>query len=279
MSNRPGMTTSRGSASAPPAQRDVALPGRGLTVVLILLGVMGVAIFGFAVWQVRREAPTRSPELAPDIRVTIPEGTNLADVGILLADAGVAVRGPLLTAENLQLEGELFPDTYRFAPVSSASTIIARMQKNYERRLAENNLSISRRQLIIASMLEKEVRTPEDMRLVAGIIEKRLAAGMALQIDAAVAYGVCRPEFIEGRYCNVSQANLVDNIPRDSAYNTYARAGLPAGPITNPGLAAIEAALNPQSSPSWYYLSAPDGTTIFSRTIEEHNRAKAIHLR
>lgn len=255
------------------------MSNRELTALLLIVCLAALGAFGFAVWQVRREAPIRSPELAPDIRVTIPEGTNLADIGILLADAGVAVRGPLLTPENLQLEGELFPDTYRFAPVSSASTIIARMQKNYERRLAENNLSISRRQLIIASMLEKEVRTPEDMRLVADIIEKRLDAGMALQIDATVAYGICRPEFIEGRYCDVSQANLVDNIPRDSAYNTYARTGLPAGPITNPGLAAIEAALNPQTSPSWYYLSAPDGTTIFSRTLEEHNRAKATHLR
>lgn len=204
-----------------------------------------------------------------DIKVTIPEGMNLADIERLLLVSDVKLSTPLLTKDNLALEGTLFPDTYRFDKNSSAQDVVVRMKKTYP----------DRDTLIIASLLEKEVKTESDMRLVAGIIKKRLAAGMALQIDATVAYGACYSKFQAGTYCDVSQVNVVDNIKRDSAYNTYARTGLPAGPITNPGARAIRAASNPETSDSWYYLSTPDGTTIFSRTLEEHNRARARYLR
>ena len=212
---------------------------------------------------------TRFEFVPNDVQATIPEGKNIADIDRILFKAKIAENGALLKPEYIALEGMLFPDTYRFDRGSSAEDIIARMRKDYSQKDA----------LIIASILEKEVRTENDMKIVAGIIEKRLAAGMALQIDATVAYGVCYPEFLKGRYCDVSKVNLVDNKKLDSAYNTYTRTGLPVGPISNPGLKALMAAQNPQSSEYWYYLSAKDGTTIFSRTLEEHNIARVKYLK
>lgn len=98
----------------------------------------------------------------------------------------------------------------------------------------------------MASLLEKEVKTKEEKELAAGILWKRLESGMPLQVDAAM--------------------------------ETYARLGLPAGPICNPGLESILASIYPESSEYWYYLSTPDGITIFSKTLEEHNIAKAKYL-
>ena len=204
-----------------------------------------------------------------DVKITIPEGMNIADIDQMLTKAGIVPQGTLLTPEYLKLEGVLFPNTYRFDKDSDAEDIVVRMRKEYPDRGI----------LIIASLLEKEVQTETDMRLVAGIIQKRRTAGMALQVDATVAYGACYPKFLAGTYCDVSKINIVDNIKRDSAYNTYTRTGLPQGPIGNPGSKAISAAQNPQTSEYWYYLSTKDGTTIFSRTLEEHNRARARYLR
>src|SRR4030042_2619695 len=97
---------------------------------------------------------------------------------------------------------------------------------------------------------------------------------MPLQIDATVTYGACYPKFLVGQYCDVSLANIIDNLKVGTSYNTYANKGLPAGPISNPGLVAIEAVLNPEKSDYLYYLFAKAGTTIFSKTAAEHERAR-----
>jgi UPF0755 protein len=219
-----------------------------------------------------------------DITVTIPEGTNLADLGKIFSKSELPVKTEdFLGPDLLKLEGYLFPDTYRFKPGTGAKEIVQAMQDNFDEKVRQAYPTVLesrlQRTIIIASILEKEVRNQRDMKLVAGIIEKRLARNMPLEIDATVTYGVCEPKFLAGKYCDVSLANIIDNIKVGTPYNTYANKGLPAGPISNPGLATIEAVLNPEKSDYLYYLSAPDGTTIFSRTAAEHEKARNKYLK
>ena len=121
----------------------------------------------------------------------------------------------------------------------------------------------------MASLIEKEVISDNDRALVSGILWKRIDNGIPLQVDATVTY------IIGKKTTKIS----IEETKIDSPYNTYAYKGLPIGPIANPGLSAIHAALYPKSSSYLYYLSASDGTTIYSRTFEEHNKAKVKYLR
>jgi UPF0755 protein len=210
-----------------------------------------------------------------DIEITIPEGSKIADIDAIFSRTGLTKNGDFLKPDILKLEGYLFPDTYRFSAQTSVEDIVKKMQSEFDRKVTS---SPDRNTVIIASILEREVRSFEDMKLVAGIIKKRIDIGMALEIDATVAYGVCINKYMRGQECDTSLVNLVDNIPRDSDYNTYRRTGLPAGPISNPGIKAIDAALNPEISDYLYYLSAKDGTTIFSKTYQEHQKARREHI-
>lgn len=218
-----------------------------------------------------------------DIVVKIPEGNNLADIDQIFYKAGLTKAGDLLGPELLKHEGYFFPDTYRLEKgrLYKASEISGWMQDNFAKKtsgLTKGQTDAWRRVVIVASILEKEVKSKDDMRLVAGIIEKRLSLKMPLQVDAAVAYGVCYPKFLAKKYCDVSLANIVDNLALDSRYNTYRTVGLPVGPISNPGLNAIEAALSPLLSDYLYYLTTKDGKTIFSKTSQEHLEARRRYL-
>ncbi|MBI2057954.1 MAG: endolytic transglycosylase MltG [Candidatus Yanofskybacteria bacterium] len=202
------------------------------------------------------------------IMVTIPEGLNSGEIVAVL---GKNFKG-LKISDFQKKDGYLFPDTYWFNGDENGGEIIKKMTGNFNSKTKElvSMISVSkfREAIVIASFLEKEVKTDEDMRLVAGIIYKRLELGMPLQIDATVAYGACLPKWLSQKACDVSQVNLVENIKIDSQYNTYTRKELLLGPISNPGLKAINAALNPVTSDYLYYLSAREGgQTIFSATV------------
>jgi UPF0755 protein len=123
--------------------------------------------------------------------------------------------------------------------------------------------------ITMASLLEKEVRTEEDKKIVAGILWKRMEIGMPLQVDATIAY-------ITGK--NSTRISK-EETKIDSPYNTYKYKGLPLGPICNPGFESIFASLYYEDSDYLYYLSTPEGETIFSKTLEEHNIAKGKYLK
>ncbi len=178
--------------------------------------------------------------------------------------------------KSSSLEGFLFPDTYRIYKDATASEIITKMLDNFEKKITPALLTEITAQgkslyevLIMASIIEREVNKEEDRKLVSGILWRRLQANMPLQVDSSLKY------IIGGKNPALSSEEL----KIDSPYNTYKYKGLPPTPISNPGESAIRAALYPKNSDHWYYLSAPDGTTIFSRTLEEHNEAARKYLK
>ena len=184
--------------------------------------------------------------------------------------------------KNLSLEGYLFPDTYYFRKEEGGDgkegikNFVKLMLTNFDKKLTPALRTEIERQkksifeiVTTSSLIEKEVRTFDDKKIVSGILRKRLKTGIPLQIDATIV-------FITGKKTTEIS---IEETKIDSPYNTYKYKGLPLGPIANPGIESIIAALYPESSEYWYYLSAPDGKTIFSRTLEEHNIAKFKYLK
>lgn len=170
------------------------------------------------------------------------------------------------------LEGQLFPDTYLFDKQSSDIDLMARAHRAMQRKLdaewvrREQGLPYKSPQeaLIMASIIEKETGRDADRQLVAAVFVNRLRKGMLLQTDPTVIYGLG----------NRFDGNLRKrDLQSDSPYNTYMRAGLPPTPIAMPGLASLKAALNPAGSDVLYFVARGDGSSEFSRTLDEHNRA------
>lgn len=195
-------------------------------------------------------------------RITIIEGWSVRDIAAYLEQQEVASAEDILAFKDQ--EGYLFPDTYEIPPGITARDLVSMMTDTFRKKAGEP----SKNAVIIASILEKEVKGLEDKRIVSGILQKRLQINMPLQVDATVNYVTGK------RDSQVSHADIAI----DSPYNTYKYRGLPPGPISNPGLESIQAASNPIKSPYWYYLSTPEGKTIFSKTSEEHAQAKAQYL-
>jgi len=197
--------------------------------------------------------------------ITIIEGWNLKDIEEYLREEGIVVNESL----DSELEGYLFPDTYEVSPEDGIKEIIEMMLANFDKKIkAEYQVGLNPEKLIMASLIEKEVRTIEDKKIVSGILWKRMEVGMPLQVDATINYITSK---------NTTKI-LQEELEIDSLYNTYKYKGLPPGPICNPGLESILAAINPQESEYWFYISTPEGETIFSKTLKEHNIAIAKYL-
>ena len=200
------------------------------------------------------------------IVVTIPEGWTQKQIEERL--------GLKLPGENL--EGFLFPDTYQFPAKISGKEVVSKMRENFDKKLTSELKEEIKRQgktifeiITMASLIEKEVKTKEDKEVVSGILWKRLKNNIPLQVDATISY-------ITGKKTTEIS---IEETKIDSLYNTYKYKGLPLGPVCNPGLESIKAAIYPKNSEYWYYLSTPEGETIFSKTLEEHNIAKAKYLK
>jgi len=213
-------------------------------------------------------------------RVTLREGLTAAEIAAELERAGLARAGAFLEAADrlarreprigAGAEGYLFPDTYLFAKDPSPETVAGTMLENFFRQTAAalpeaviNDPRELRRIVTIASIVEKETGAESERRLIASVFANRLAKNMLLQSDPTVIYAL--PSF-DG---NLRKKDLL----YDSPYNTYIHRGLPPGPISNPGLASIDAVYRPAKADYYYFVSKNDGEHHFSRTLSEHNRA------
>jgi UPF0755 protein len=220
-----------------------------------------------------------------EITVVVPEGSNLYQIDAILADALVIRRGELIdlakaSGTAVGLEGKLFPDTYRFFAGSKIQDVVQKFLDNFDAKAAPLLAADKKNaagDLIIASMVDKEVPDPSDQKIVAGIMIKRLAAGMPLDVDATICYAKLQEDPFAAAGCYPLAS--VDFKIR-SPYNTYLNKGLPPGPIGNPGISALSAAIHPQSSPYWFYLSDPaTGKTIFAKTLDEQNTNAVKYLK
>ena len=225
-------------------------------------------------------------------KITIIEGWNLKDIARYFQEKNISSQEEFLELtkndfsqgisvlsdkpKDLDLEGYLFPDTYEIIPGTSAKNIIKKILNNLDQKITPDlREEISRQKksifeiITMASLIEKEVSSFEDKKIVSGIFWKRIKTNTPLQSCASINY-------ITGKN---DRGALWQDIEIDSPYNTYKYRGLPLGPISNPGLESILATIYPEESDYWYYLSTPSGKTIFSKTFKEHSAAQDKYLK
>jgi UPF0755 protein len=210
-------------------------------------------------WSFRqlRAALDASPDVAHDSRG--------------LSEAKILQR---IGAEGTAAEGMFFPDTYLFSRGESDLTVLKlahqamarEMERLWTGRDADLPFESPYQALILASIVEKETGAPSDRAMIAAVFENRLRLGMPLQTDPSVIYGL--GERFDG---NLRRADLTADTP----YNTYTRGGLTPTPISLPGVAALQAVLHPAQSKALYFVARGDGSSEFSETLEQHNRAVA----
>lgn len=239
-----------------------------------------------------------------EVSVTIPEGKNMIEVAQRLDAAGVcngdealklmrdAAFAHSLGVPNATLEGYLYPDTYRFRAATPPAKVLAQMVKHGQEVLAalekqhlegvtmlKSKYGFGDREIVLmASLVEKETAQPAERPRIAGVFLNRLKLPTfvphKLETDPTIVYGCTVPvkrsaacKKFEGR---IRKIHLTDV---DNPYNTYTHEGLPPGPISNPGRAALEAVLKPDATPYLYFVSKNDGTHYFSKTRAEHEAA------
>lgn len=238
------------------------------------------------------EVITGGKVISNEIKVTFPEGFIYDQIKARLIERGMESAGVLGgetvgdyqvqykflsdAAAQASLEGFLFPDTYIFERDYDKSEIIKKFLDNFDKKLApELREQISRQGkkiyeiIILASIVQQEANSEEEMPLIAGVFAKRLSIGMALESDATINYVTGKKD----------RQPLYSDLKVRSAYNTYLNRGLPPGPICNPGLAAIKAAIAPQITDYLYFLHPVDAPTVFSKTLSEHNQNKVKWLK
>ena len=211
-------------------------------------------------------------------QVVIPEGYNMWDIAGVLDKSGLCKGDDFLKVakdptpirdfapEAKTLEGYLFPDTYNLSRTQSCQDIANGMVKRFKQEAKAIGLSSNvHRTVTMASIVEKETRLPDERPLVAGVFENRLAHNTVLATDPAVIYAA----LLAGRYTGVIHQS---DLAYDSPYNTYKYAGLPPGPIANPGRTALEAAMHPTKTDYFYFVANNTGGHNFARTAEEHAR-------
>lgn len=235
------------------------------------------------------------------LKVTIPEGFTVGDIDAMMVHRGLTETGAVIAcarkcdfsqflflprklsglalseAPGGRVEGYLYPDTYFVAGIDfDAKAFLERLLSTFEERVIEEysgEVASSKRSwhkiVTMASLIEEETRTDRERPIVAGILWKRFDAGRGLDVDATLRYVLGKP----------TAALTKEDLQFNSPYNTRRNRGLPPGPIANPGIASIRAALRPQESPYWYYLHDANGKIRYAVTNDEHNENKARYLR
>lgn len=213
-------------------------------------------------------------------RVTIPEGKNLYEIGAILEAKKITPANEFIQEAKSSewksklggkmptLEGYLFPETYKFAPETSAKEVIKKMISTFKLKTKDINWShpfLSKHEIVIlASIVEKETGAKWERPLIAGVYLNRLKKPMRLQADPTTIYGIW-----ESYNGNLRKKHLLQKTP----YNTYKINGLPLGPIANPSLAAIKAVLNPKKHNYLFFVSKNDGTHVFTENYKKHQAA------
>lgn len=204
----------------------------------------------------------------PEVRLTFPEGLTVREMSRLVAEAYTEDFGSEFLTEAKQYEGFLFPDTYHFSGADTPQTIVKHMRDVFGEKTSalRDQIRSSGHSLeetvTMASLLEREANTLEDQKIVSGILWRRLAIGMPLQVDAVFAYILNKPGY----------APTLDDLKIESPFNTYLYKGLPPTPIGNPGESALRAALEPTKTPYLFYLTGNDGAMYYAKTFAEHGR-------
>lgn len=212
--------------------------------------------------------------------ITIPEGKNMYEIAKLFGESGITsesdfletVQHPdlisLLEIQAANLEGYLYPETYRFAPNTPAKSVVKAMIDLFQKKTSAidfNHPFLNKHQVVIlASMVEKETGAKQERPAIAGVFTNRLKKRMRLESDPTTIYGIWK------RYTgNIKKSDLQEVTP----YNTYKIPALPTGPISNPSLEAIQAVLNPESHEFLFFVSKNDGTHVFTKTYSDHSNA------
>ncbi len=214
--------------------------------------------------------------------LTVPEGANIFDIAARIEKAGLGTQEGFLAAVASQtdliadldpgaksLEGYLFPDTYRFSPNVTAVQMVAAMVKRFRTVATQLGLKENVHQVVtIASLVERETAVDAERPLVASVFQNRLAQKIPLRTDPSVIYGL---ELTGQWRGTIYQSDLTRNTP----YNTYLHAGLPLGPVCNPGIPSLRAAMDPPKTNYLYFVAAgtdAQGYSLFATTLDEHNR-------
>jgi UPF0755 protein len=261
--------------------------------ILIIILLIALAYYRNVYLVNKKKAEQAKLTVRTEKVITIIEGWNIKQIDKYLGEQGIKLDQPLAEFKvrdyqadydfltdapaGADLEGYLFPDTYRIYASTTADGIVRKMLSNFESKVSPEMIKeIGRQQktlhqiVTMASIVEKEVTSKNDMKIVAGIFWDRIKNGQALESCATLAY-------VLGE--NKTQYTYEDTRIA-SPYNTYLHRGLTPGPIANPGLNAISAAIYPTYTNYNYFLSRPDTKeTVFSETYEEHTRNKQKYLK
>ncbi len=213
------------------------------------------------------------------VKLTFPEGINSKEVLSIIDSKFPDLKNkPNYETDKLLIvsnEGYLFPDTYFFPPNADIKVITDRMLSEYKRKMKKYQSVIASSGhtesdiIIAASILEEEVKTSDDRKMVADLLWRRIAKGMPLQVDSTLGY-------IDGKK---SSDLTLNDLAANSPFNTYKNKGLPPTAISNPGIDAIEAAMYPTKNDYIFFLTSQDGKTYFSKTYAEHLNFKKLYIR